>query len=87
MACPSRPILECENPAKTPHEMLSSAFLQGYADLAGPLEPSLLTAYRAHKRLEKAAKSARQPRIDAAARAARHLAAARRMLEDARYRT
>jgi hypothetical protein len=72
--------VDCENPATMPRERLSAAFLDGYADMAGPLEPTLLAAYRAHKRLAKAEKTARKPLADAAERAARHLAAARRML-------
>lgn len=74
--------IDCENPATTPREILSSAFLRGYADMAGPLEPHLLAAYRAHKRLAKAEKTARKPIVDAAERAARHLVAARRMIVD-----
>jgi aminoglycoside phosphotransferase (APT) family kinase protein len=74
--------MDCENSATVPREILSAAFLRGYADVAGPLEPHLLAAYRAHKRLAKAEKAARKPLVDAVERAARHLQAARRMLVD-----
>jgi hypothetical protein len=53
--------IDCEDPATTPREVLGAAFLRGYADMAGPLEPDLLTAYLAHKRLAKAEKAARKP--------------------------
>lgn len=75
--------VDSEDPATTPRELLCDSFLRGYANAAGALEPQLLTAYRVHKRLAKAEKTARKPRVDAGQRAGLHLAEARRMLEAA----
>lgn len=52
---------------------IAPAFIRGYEESAGPLEPRLLAAYRAHKRLAKALRSARALRPDGDARAERHL--------------
>ncbi len=52
---------------------INGAFLYGYQSQAGPMNPSLLLAYRAHKRLAKVLRPARAIRPDVDARAARHL--------------
>ncbi len=69
-----------EDPALMPREAVSAGFLRGFADVSGALEPALVTACRAHKRLAKAEQTARKPSRHAVARAMRHLAAARQML-------
>lgn len=51
---------------------LATAFIAGYEHSAGPLDARLLAAYRAHKRLAKALRSARSLRPDGDARAERH---------------
>jgi Phosphotransferase enzyme family len=55
---------------------VNQAFEKGYESLAGPLNRPLLLAYRAHKRLAKAVRTARAVRPDGDVRAARHLAMA-----------
>jgi aminoglycoside phosphotransferase (APT) family kinase protein len=57
-------------------EELNRAFLGGYEEVAGALDPALLRAYRAHKRLAKALRTARALRPDGDERAERHLARA-----------
>ena len=54
-------------------EELNRAFLAGYEEVAGALDPALLRAYRAHKRLAKALRTARALRPDGDERAERHL--------------
>ncbi len=55
---------------------IAPAFIAGFEASAGPLDPRLLAAYRAHKRLAKALRSARALRPDGDVRAARHLGSA-----------
>jgi Phosphotransferase enzyme family len=52
---------------------INGAFLAGYESRAGAADPTLLLAYRVHKRLAKVQRSARALRPDGDARAARHL--------------
>lgn len=61
---------------------IAPAFLEGYRESAGPLDPWLLAAYRAHKRLAKALRSARALRPDGDDRAERHLGSAVAALDD-----
>jgi hypothetical protein len=68
--------LDFEDRTKLPVDELNEAFLAGYQDVAGALDPSLLRAYRAHKRLAKALRTARALRPDGDERAERHLARA-----------
>jgi hypothetical protein len=68
--------LDFEDRTTIPVEDLNEAFLGGYEDVAGALDGSLLRAYRAHKRLAKALRTARALRPDGDRRAARHLARA-----------
>ena len=68
--------LDFEDRTVVPVEELNRAFLGGYQDAAGGLDPSLLRAYRAHKRLAKALRTARALRPDGDDRAERHLARA-----------
>jgi hypothetical protein len=68
--------LDFEDRTSVPVEELNRAFLDGYQDTAGGLDPSLLRAYRAHKRLAKALRTARALRPDGDERAERHLARA-----------
>ena len=73
--------LDFEEELTTPVADLDGAFVGAYESTAGPLDPELLRAYRAHKRLAKALRSARALRPDGDARAARHLALAADALE------
>ncbi len=68
--------LDFEDRTAVAVDELNGAFLSGYEDVAGPLDPSLLRAYRAHKRLAKALRTARALRPDGDERADRHLARA-----------
>lgn len=54
-------------------DRICRAFLDGYESSAGPLDRRLLTAYRALKRMHKAARTAQAIRPDGADRAAVHL--------------
>jgi hypothetical protein len=54
-------------------EAVKTAFLVGYEEVAGPMDGDVLSAYRSHKRLAKALRSARALRADGDARAERHL--------------
>ena len=54
-------------------DRICRAFLDGYETTAGRLDHRLLTAYRALKRMHKAARTAQAIRPDGAERAARHL--------------
>jgi len=69
--------LDFEEELTTPVETIARSFIDGYERTAGPLDPALLAAYRAHKRLAKALRSARALRPDGALRAIRHFATAR----------
>lgn len=74
--------LDFEEELATPVTDIARAFVQGYEGTAGPLDSELLRAYRAHKRLAKALRSARALRPDGAERARRHLASARLALRE-----
>ncbi len=62
-------------------DAIADAFTRGYEETAGPLDQPLLQAYRSHKRLAKALRSARALRVDGALRAERHLRTAFAALE------
>ena len=68
--------LDFEDRTAVAVDELNGAFLSGYEDVAGALDPALLRAYRAHKRLAKALRTARALRPDGDERAGRHLARA-----------
>jgi hypothetical protein len=70
-----------EDRARVDVDAVNAAFVDAYERVAGPLDRRLLAAYRSHKRLAKALKAARAPRPDAAEKAARHVASARRCVE------
>lgn len=63
-------------------DVIAEAFIRGYEETAGPLDPALLQAYRSHKRLAKALRSARALRVDGDIRADRHLRAASDALDE-----
>ncbi len=63
-------------------EAIADAFISGYEETAGPLDATLLQAYRSHKRLAKALRSARALRADGDRRADRHLRAASEALDE-----
>jgi hypothetical protein len=65
--------LDVENRERVPVERLGASFLAGFEESAGPLDPRLLTAYRAERRLEKALRVARALRPDGDRKAARRL--------------
>jgi hypothetical protein len=69
--------LEFEDPARVPVERLRAAFLAGYRERGGELDARLLSIYRVHRRLAKAARVAASLRADGDARARRHLRRAR----------
>jgi aminoglycoside phosphotransferase (APT) family kinase protein len=68
--------LDFEDRTAVAVEELNGAFLSGYEGAAGQLDTTLLRAYRAHKRLAKALRTARALRPDGDERAERHLARA-----------
>lgn len=72
--------LDFEEELSTPVELIAAAFIAGYESEAGRLDGGLLSAYRSHKRLAKALRSARALRPDGDARATRHLASAKAAL-------
>jgi aminoglycoside phosphotransferase (APT) family kinase protein len=63
---------------------VKEAFVDGYEEVAGRLDEVVLRAYRCHKRLAKALRTARALRADGDERAQRHLASAVDCLEDRR---
>jgi hypothetical protein len=65
--------LEFEDPARVPVEQLRAAFLAGYAEGGGALDPDLMAIHRAHRRLAKALRVATSLRPDGDRRAARYL--------------
>lgn len=65
--------LDVENRERVPVERLGAAFLAGYEATAGPLDPGLLSTYRAARRLEKALRVARAVRPDGDRKAGRRL--------------
>lgn len=75
--------LDFEEDLATPVPVIARAFVDGYQQTAGPLDTVLLAAYRAHKRLAKALRSARALRPDGGERARRHLALAQAALAEA----
>ena len=66
--------LEAEGDRQAPMERLERTLIAAYEAVSGPLDSVLLRAYRGHKRLAKAHRSARALAPDGDARAARHLA-------------
>jgi hypothetical protein len=74
--------LDFEVDLQLPAERLGDAFLAGYEAVAGPLDPTLLAAYRCHKRLAKVLRSARALRPDGDLRAERNLGRAFDALAD-----
>ena len=54
-------------------DMVNQAFLDGYEDVAGPLDRKLLAGYRAAKRMHKALRTAQAIRPEGAERATVHL--------------
>jgi hypothetical protein len=65
--------LDFETDLAIPVDRLAREFVAAYESVAGPLDRGLLAAYRAHKRLAKALRSARALRPDGDVRAWRHL--------------
>lgn len=65
--------LEFEGHSQTHVAKIREAFQHAYESVAGPLHPSLFSAYRAHKCLAKAYKASRSVRPDGAHKAARYL--------------
>lgn len=68
--------LDFEDGLQAPRSAVAAAFVDGYEAVAGPLDAALSAAYRAHKRLAKALRSARAIRADGDRRAMAHLASA-----------
>ena len=56
--------MDFEDGAQVPVAAINGAFQAGYEAVAGPLNPQLLNAYRAHKRLSKALRNAYAVRSD-----------------------
>jgi hypothetical protein len=73
--------LDFEDRTSVAVEDLNRAFLDAYDSAADGLDGRLLRAYRAHKRLAKALRTARALRPDGDERAARHLARASECLD------
>ena len=65
--------LDFEDPREINIPLVATAFIQGFEAHAGKVDHCRLTAYRAHKQLVKALKSAQSLRIDGDHRARRHL--------------
>ena len=65
--------LDVENRERVAVDRLCTAFLAGYEEAAGPLDPQLLAFYRAQRRLEKALRVARALRPDRERKASRRL--------------
>lgn len=78
--------MDFEKPLRATREALIENFVSGYQKISGPLNPDLLNAYRAHKRLSKSLKAARSLRMDAAERAGRYLQAAMECVQFTRGR-
>lgn len=68
--------LDFEDGLHVPRSAIAAAFVDGYESVTGPLDATLAAAYRAHKRLAKALRSARAVRTDGDRRAAVHLTSA-----------
>ena len=73
--------IDFENPKEVPIQEINQAFRDGYESIFGPLNPTLLNAYRAHKRLAKALKAARAVRPDYQRRPKRNVIRALECLE------
>jgi hypothetical protein len=73
--------VDVQNRERVPVDRLNSAFLAGYEETGDPLDPRLLAAYRANRRLEKALRVARALRTDGDAKAGRRLRGALDCLE------
>jgi hypothetical protein len=73
--------MDFENRARVPVAEINRRLLAGYESAGGTLDPELLLAYRAHKRLEKALKTLRTVRSDGDLRAARRCEYAAALLE------
>lgn len=71
-----------EDPQAVAVDALNAAFIDRYERVAGPLDRTLLQAYRAHKQLAKALKAARSPDTHASAKAERNLRRALRALAE-----
>jgi hypothetical protein len=65
--------IDVENRDRIPVDRLCAAFIAGYEDAAGQLDPQLLAFYRAQRRLEKALRVARARRPDGDRKARRRL--------------
>jgi hypothetical protein len=76
--------MDFENHARVPVAEINRRLLAGYESAGGGLDPDLLLAYRAHKRLEKALKTLRTVRSDGDLRAERRCRYAAALLEEAR---
>jgi hypothetical protein len=74
--------MDFERSTQVPVAQLNQAFMEGYESKGVLLRQPLLQAYRAHKRLAKALRSARAVRPDGMERALQHLARAREALCD-----
>lgn len=68
--------LDFEDGLQVPRSAVAAVFVDGYEAVAGPLDATLSAAYRAHKRLAKALRTARAIRVDGDRRAMAHLASA-----------
>jgi hypothetical protein len=75
--------LDVENRERVPVDRLATAFVSGFADAVGTLDPRRLATYRAHGRLEKALRVARAVRPDGDRKAGRRLRLALECLEEA----
>jgi aminoglycoside phosphotransferase (APT) family kinase protein len=65
--------MDVQNRERVPVDRLNIAFLAGYEETGGLLDPRLLAAYRANRRLEKALRVARALRPEGDAKAGRRL--------------
>jgi hypothetical protein len=74
--------MDFERSTQVPVAQLNRAFMEGYESHGVSLRKPLLQAYRAHKRLAKALRSARAVRPDGMERALHHLQRARAALHD-----
>jgi len=75
--------MDFEDRRAVPVDEINNAFVAGYEDVYGSLNPVLITAYRCHKHLAKALKAARSVRTDAMTKALRNLQRARAGLQEA----
>jgi Phosphotransferase enzyme family len=75
--------LDVQNRERVAVDRLAAAFIAGYEAAADPLDPDLLAAYRAQRRLEKALRVARTLRPDGDEKAGRRLQRALDCLKEA----